>query len=295
MLTPRIEELASIIPEAVAIMLIVEGLTLTYPASTALALACAAAQLAQIEVEEGGYNRRLVAERDQYLEACGGVTGPAARDAHCAALETLRSDPAARAEARAAIASVYGDRELPAICWIVYVAGHPDCDDIQHVLLRSPDGKYHPKPPPTADEAFEELVSLINQARRLAELVPKERLDFPKALGDQLARMSNYQAAILPFVRAIHAWQWAMTGAAAPPDPRPLLPVVRLLDAAFDVNAAREWANEIGAVLAGTETMIAEARPTTDAGRREIEKWRGLVGYLRDAHRCALEHVATFR
>lgn len=276
-------------------MLTVDGWSLKYPASTALALACAAAQLAQIEVEGHGYNRELVAERDRYLEECGGMTGPVARDAHRAAIEILRSDPAARAEARAAIASVYGDRELPGICWTVYVAGHPDCEDIQNVYLRSPDGLYHPKPPPTADEAFEELVSLLNRARKLAELVPKERLDFPKAQGGQLARMSNYHAAILPFVRAIHAWQWAMTGAATPPNPSPLLPTVRLVEAAFDVDAAREWAKEIGAVLASTEQMIAETQPTTDTGRQEIEKWRGLVCYLHDAHRYALEHVATFR
>lgn len=100
-------------------------------------------------------------------------------------------------------------------------------------------------------------------------------------------------AALVPFVSAIRAWEWAMTGAAAPPNPISLLPMAHIEMALEDLAGARAWAAAIAVVVTNAERSIAEAHPVTDTERQEVDKWRDVLEHLRRAHAHALEHVAT--
>jgi hypothetical protein len=103
-------------------MLTIRGMTLRYPASTAMALACAAHAL-EIEAGERKDKRRAKRFEDtcsQYLEGFGGLfaTGDDVK-AQRAAIEQLRRSEDARAEARAAITKRYRREVLPPLAWVV--------------------------------------------------------------------------------------------------------------------------------------------------------------------------------
>src|SRR4051812_18526526 len=99
-------------------MLAVKGMTLKYPASTALALACAAFRLMGHAKSARTKGRYAEASR-KYVEGLGGYgeSGEKVRP-QCEAVETLRSNPAARDEARAAISRVYSKRVIPRDAWV---------------------------------------------------------------------------------------------------------------------------------------------------------------------------------
>ena len=114
-------------------MVIVKGMTLKYPASTALALACAAHVIAG-EATDRLYKPKLSndrrkdkrrasrfgATRDRYLEEFGGLFAVGEGvEAQRAAIEQLRASAEARAEARAAIAKRYANEVIPPWGWSV--------------------------------------------------------------------------------------------------------------------------------------------------------------------------------
>lgn len=97
------------------------AVTYVYPASTHLALASAADALA-LGATNGTDHERYAAARVRHLRAVDGgdlVDEPTSLPVQIAALELLRSHPPARAEARAAIAALFGAEPLPDAAWIV--------------------------------------------------------------------------------------------------------------------------------------------------------------------------------
>jgi hypothetical protein len=97
-------------------MLSVKGLTIRYPTSTALALASAAFMLS---IRAGVMKNKRKSQRlhdawSKHVDALSGADAEARR----AAIETLRSNTEARAEALRAIELVYA-REEPMECWLV--------------------------------------------------------------------------------------------------------------------------------------------------------------------------------
>ena len=105
-------------------MLTVKGLTLKYPASTALALACAAVKLSWEATKQKDKRKaaKYMTACYKYLEVFGGSVEllGASGDAQRVAIETLCSDPMSRAEAHDAVAKHYGHLGLPPWGWIVH-------------------------------------------------------------------------------------------------------------------------------------------------------------------------------
>lgn len=125
-LTSRLPRHIPIVTDGARIgMIIIEERVLRYPASTSLALACAADALAMNATTKAIHDRFACA-RDRHLRAVDGgalVDEPTSPAVQRDALETLRTNPAARWEAREAVALLYGDYDLPGDIWTVHAFG----------------------------------------------------------------------------------------------------------------------------------------------------------------------------
>ena len=123
-------------------MVTIKGMSLKFPESTTLALACAAMRIAT----EGKLSKRTSMKyrekSREYLEDLGGIGASEPEvSPQRAAVELLRSNLEAREEAKAAIEKVYGRRGVPRMGWIVHVLGAPR-SFVAPVDLLHPEGKF---------------------------------------------------------------------------------------------------------------------------------------------------------
>jgi hypothetical protein len=95
------------------------------------------------------------------------------------------------------------------------------------------------------------------------------------------------------FIRSLLSWQQAIIANASYPCPAALLVEVDLEKAAVSFTAAKKWTAFLAFMAGNFEKIVAEAVPSCDDHRVEVQKKRIVLAALRDAHRHARGHVVS--